>query len=281
MLRDCSVRTWRPLSIALQAVSCDLVKAHNDARSLIVLFRKLRNDGKFAVLYRRAETVAAEVGTKPEKPRTTGRQTNRANAGDADDSIEDHFRRNMFLPLVDHFIQYLGDRFPEDLQPLMMAQFLIPANRDQLTPDVVAKLHTEFKRDMCSPMTFSQEVERWKLCCKDHKTVISLSGALTLAGILFPNIGTILRLLLTLPVGSCSCERSFSAMRRLKTWQRSSMTEGRFNGLALLSVHDGDVVGQVDPCDILRRFDTGNRRIGHLFTDHVTDACVTSVNSNH
>jgi hypothetical protein len=33
------------------------------------------------------------------------------------------------------------------------------------------------------------------------------------------------KLLLTLPVDSCACERFFSALRRLKTWCRATMTE--------------------------------------------------------
>ena len=94
--------------------------------------------------------------------------------------------------------------------------------------------------------------------------IVSLTDALKIANpILFPNISVILQLLLTLPVGSCTC--SFSAIRRLKTWQRSSMGETRFNGLALLNIHDGNDVGIVDPSAVLKRFDVGNRRIGQLF----------------
>ena len=98
------------------------------------------------------------------------------------------------------------------------------------------------------------------------KNIVSLTDALKIANpMLFPNISAILQLLLTLPVGSCSCERSFSAMRRLKTWQRSSMGETRFNELAILNIHDGDDFGMVDPSAVLKRFDIGNRRIGQLF----------------
>ena len=43
--------------------------------------------------------------------------------------------------------------------------------------------------------------------------------------LLYPNIPAIVQLILTLPVGSCSCERSFSSLRR-------------WNGLALPYVHD-------------------------------------------
>ena len=41
----------------------------------------------------------------------------------------------------------------------------------------------------------------------------------------FPAIHKVLSIFLTTPVGSVSCERSFSALRRLKLWTRSSMTE--------------------------------------------------------
>ena len=49
----------------------------------------------------------------------------------------------------------------------------------------------------------------------------------------YPNIYTILSLLLTLPVGSCSCERSFSSLRRLKTWCRNTTTNERLDALAI------------------------------------------------
>ena len=39
--------------------------------------------------------------------------------------------------------------------------------------------------------------------------------------------------------GSVSCERSFSALRRLKLWTRSSMTEERLSGLAMMLIHRG------------------------------------------
>ena len=39
----------------------------------------------------------------------------------------------------------------------------------------------------------------------------------------FPNLHAILSSILTLPVGSVCCERSFSSLRRLKTCKRSTM----------------------------------------------------------
>jgi len=54
---------------------------------------------------------------------------------------------------------------------------------------------------------------------------------------LFCEVEKVLRLLLVLPVSSCEAERSFSALRRLKTYLRSTMTRKRLNSVAVLHVH--------------------------------------------
>ncbi|XP_065684766.1 zinc finger MYM-type protein 1-like [Hydra vulgaris] len=40
-----------------------------------------------------------------------------------------------------------------------------------------------------------------------------------------------------LPITTCECERSISTFRRIKTYTRSTMSENRLNGLALMSIH--------------------------------------------
>ena len=46
---------------------------------------------------------------------------------------------------------------------------------------------------------------------------------------MLPAVEKLLRLLLISPASSCEAERSFSALRRLKTWLRSTMTQVRLN----------------------------------------------------
>ena len=50
----------------------------------------------------------------------------------------------------------------------------------------------------------------------------------------FPNILTILLYLATLPVPTCTCERSISLLRRVKTYLRSTTSDPRLNDLAIL-----------------------------------------------
>ena len=81
-----------------------------------------------------------------------------------------------------------------------------------------------------------QQLLRWKMKNNNcyAKQIQSLQQAVSHCNEEFyPNISTILQLLLTLPVGSCACERSFSPLRRLKHWSRTSMANARLNGLAL------------------------------------------------
>ena len=54
---------------------------------------------------------------------------------------------------------------------------------------------------------------------------------------MYPNIRALVTILCTLPVTSCSAERSFSGLKRIKTPFRSVMTTSRLSGLTLLNVH--------------------------------------------
>ena len=55
----------------------------------------------------------------------------------------------------------------------------------------------------------------------------------------FPAIHKIFTILLITPVGSVSCERSFSALRHLKLWDQSTINEECLTGLGMLLIHRG------------------------------------------
>ena len=51
-----------------------------------------------------------------------------------------------------------------------------------------------------------------------------------------PLVYKVFSILATIPATSCSAERSFSALRRLKTYLRSTMGQKRLNNIALINV---------------------------------------------
>ncbi|XP_025192612.1 52 kDa repressor of the inhibitor of the protein kinase-like, partial [Melanaphis sacchari] len=65
---------------------------------------------------------------------------------------------------------------------------------------------------------------------------------------IYPNIYLLLKILCTLPVSTTTPKRMFSALKRVKTYLRNTMTEDRLNGLSMLAVHR-DI--KVSPEDVL------------------------------
>jgi len=50
-------------------------------------------------------------------------------------------------------------------------------------------------------------------------------------------VDRLLRIYLTVPMSSATAERTFSALRRLKNYLRTTMTQKRLNHVALLHTH--------------------------------------------
>jgi len=53
----------------------------------------------------------------------------------------------------------------------------------------------------------------------------------------YPAVHVALTIALTLPVTTCSIERTFSTLRRVKTWTRNTISDNRLNGLCMIAVH--------------------------------------------
>lgn len=82
--------------------------------------------------------------------------------------------------------------------------------------------------------------------CIDHKT--------------YPNLYPLLNVAYTLPISSVTCERSFSVMRRIKTWLRTSMDQSRFSNLAILCI-EKDVTNTINSEEIIDQFSKIERKI--------------------
>ncbi|KAK2549573.1 52 kDa repressor of the inhibitor of the protein kinase [Acropora cervicornis] len=211
----------RPLSVLLQSKTCDLVKVHTEARNLVSLLAGSRTEEKFGKLYARGVKVAQTIEVLPSKPRTTVRQMHRANP--PAESIPDFYRLNYYYPFFDHVIQHMTDPFPEALKGALQGTLLIPSNLRKPSTSVEEAIKKEFAEDLPMPQSFEHKVIRWKFAQQDNDSITSLAESVASCDErLYPNISTIFQLLLTLPVGTCSCEPSFSALRRLKTWWDAS-----------------------------------------------------------
>lgn len=70
-----------------------------------------------------------------------------------------------------------------------------------------------------------------------HSAQVALSKMSSEMRQLFNQVEQVIRLLLVCPSTSCDAERSFSALRRLKTWLRNSIGQIRLNSAAICNIH--------------------------------------------
>lgn len=75
----------------------------------------------------------------------------------------------------------------------------------------------------------------------------------------FPNISIAYRILFTVPVTVASAERSFSNLKLLKNYLRSTMSQERLNGLATICI-EKDLLDKVNIDTIINDFASKNSR---------------------
>ena len=70
---------------------------------------------------------------------------------------------------------------------------------------------------------------------------------------MFDEIEKLIRLLLVCPFSSAEAERSFSSLRRLKTWLRSTMSQKCLNSVAVCHTHQ-ELLDETDIAKLMRYF---------------------------
>ena len=83
----------------------------------------------------------------------------------------------------------------------------------------------------------------------------------------YPAVRDALLILLTLPAPTCTVERPFSTIRRVKTWLRSTMSDERLSGLCMLSEHRDQSNTNKIKCieKVIEKYGSDTRRLQLLF----------------
>lgn len=77
----------------------------------------------------------------------------------------------------------------------------------------------------------------------------------------YPNIEIAIRIFLSMPVTTASCERSFSKLKLIKTYLRSTMAQERLSSMAILSI-ETEIASKLDYEEVIDKFaDTKARKI--------------------
>ena len=265
------------LSLTLQGRDTTIQEGVQAAALAKTFLEKQRTDDVYDTFYSQVVTESKDLTFDPVLPRQR-RPPKRIDSGSASHVFSDpksYFRKQYFEAL-DTVTSELKNRFCQERGMPVAARLekvLIGAangtfsdkdlsgeiqmySKDLDTTHLVTQLQMlpELIRtyNECNPQTVIQRVTSLRTLCDVMNTV-------TVSRSMFNQINKLLRIVLTIPVTTSTAERSFSTLRRLKTYLRSTMSQTRLNHLMILHIHK-DRTDELNMCDIAKEFIQVNDR---------------------
>ena len=145
----------------------------------------------------------------------------------------------------------VSNETPASLMPAPDARYQLDALREasghygiELDTSELNVFEQLLKRKMDGGLQFSSIVEVLDSCNKD----------------VFPRINNLIRVLETVPVTSCSVERLFSVVNRVKSKIRTTMVTDRLNSISLL-MFEKELAEELDSDEIINAFKAELRRL--------------------
>lgn len=242
-----------------------MIAAGSEIKNLEAVIKEYRAnvDEEFSLLFSNILKFGEKNNIDPTVPRTCRRQTARSNVPAA--SPEEYDRRSIFIPFLDFLLSEIKARFGSLFSKLAAIQVFIPAFLNKIQESDALKRLDQIQEPDVNTDLLSLEFKRWKTYWQtQNKTPQTAAESLAACDSLFyPNIKILLKILCVMPVTTAEAERSFSTLRRLKTWLRSTTSENRLTGLALLHIHNYRTIDQ--DVIITRYANSGNRRLELIF----------------
>ncbi|XP_048550669.1 zinc finger MYM-type protein 1-like [Triticum urartu] len=249
----------RSTLLELERTSDDDPKTKSDAKSLVsalgnfefLLGMKYRNEG-FTSSMQIAKSIASKMNVEPTFPTkrrvTRKRHFDELNENDQNDeevqAVEESFRVNYFLVMIDVAIGSLTKRVDELKSFGSMFGFLFNSKElKSLEDDALRKCCSNFANtfthnnssDVDSNDFFS-ELKVLQMILPNNLMSADEIFEFVRAADCYPNASIAYRILLTIPVTVASAERSFSKLKLLKNYLRSTMSQERLNGLAMCCI---------------------------------------------
>ena len=225
-------------------------------------------------IFAKVDEMSKELHLELSIPRTVARQCYRTNTGMRTTNAQEYFRQAIFIPYLDSILTSLRLRFDDSEFIPSSLLTLHPIRAVALTREnfkvEVARLDNIYKLD-----NFFVEALTWYDMWKHSNEAKNIEADLTLEELVinhcssYPAIRHALLIALTLPSTTCTVERSFSTLRRVKTWLRATMGESRTSGLCMVSVHRKKIQSNMDEFNkqVTDKLALQPRRLQFLFSD--------------
>jgi hypothetical protein len=265
------------VSKQLQAKDMLIDIAIEKVQGLISFFNKYRETG-FSNALEAAKEIALEMDIAPEfrtkRKIKRKRQFDESNndASIASQSAQKSFRVNYFIAVVDQAIASLTRRFEQYQGYENTFGFLFNLDKlrslddkslfsSSINLEVALKSgeHSDIDgKELYMELNFIQDLIKESMSPLDILKYLKQLGC-------FPNAVIAYKILLTIPVTVASAERSFSKLKLLKSYLRSTMTQERLNELATIAL-ENDVLEKIKYEDIIEDFISRNTKRMMLFS---------------
>ena len=213
-----------PLTRKLQSVGVSVPSVKNLIASLQSVLDQDRVDFNTVASSIYDEDCAVVGMKEPSVPRAVGIQVHRENV--EAESASQYYQRSIFLPYIDGLSSSLLERFNDNSSFFALLSILPPSN-----PTNINDIESLYSLD-----NLVNEVKLWRSSLTPQVNQESLPE-LFLSTQVYPSVCNVIRIILTLPATTVEAERSFSCMRRVKTWLPSHMTSDRLSDLSVLHCH--------------------------------------------
>ena len=178
-------------------------------------------------------------------------------------SCSDDCKKTIYFPVLDAFLSEMSRRYDEKNIGIMRAlQACHPLSNNFFSSSALIPLIDAYNLD---EEAINVEAGLAKRILEKNESLNSISDvilSLTLLKDAFPELLKCIRILMSIAVNTAHREKSFSALKRIKTYLRSTMNEERLNDFAVLSI-ERELSSSISLEDVVSKFSSTdqNRRI--------------------
>lgn len=247
------------LNRSLQSVNMSvggMLEAITTVKSYLV---QKRSDEHFAEVLSQAEVKIETLGLEPPRLPRQRKTLVRFGGSSAEfhaASVADHLRIEYFK-ILDFSITQLTERFTNSagLKRYSELELILRSGEVSNVALNYPELGTKLEDLQLELAMFrkTQKLDNLSSHAILNQYVLKLSGMSKEVRNMFPKVEELTKLLLVNPASSASAERSFSSLRRLKTYLRSTIGQMRLNNVAVCHVHK-HILDEIDQTEIMRQY---------------------------
>ena len=252
------------VSKKLQSKSMCIDTTTKELEGVMLFFEKFRNEG-FESSMNIAKSLAFDMNIEPILPKKhcvyRKKQFDENNHDEEIQLAEESFRVSYFLVIMDMTIASLKDRFEqlkifENIFGFLFDSKKLKSLDDNELRESCTKFKTTFFHNNLSNVDADDLFSEMKVLQMTLPNVLmSPLEILELVKAVdcYPNVLIAYRILLTMSVTVASTKRSFSKLKLFKSYLRSSMSQERLNGLAILCI-EKNMLENIDVDTIINDF---------------------------